>query len=131
MRVHAADLTTTGRRAARGACTKLFGRQRGAGLSECLISVTRGESSKPTPSKISRSRSFRGRRNLSIRSITRCLGWMKAAYGDCVACGEEIPERCLRALPFATRCKDCEEALEVVEERVRVGDRRLDGDLAR
>ena len=31
----------------------------------------------------------------------------------------------LRALPFAIRCKDCGEALEVAEERV--GDRRLDG----
>jgi RNA polymerase-binding transcription factor DksA len=27
--------------------------------------------------------------------------------------------RRLRALPFAIRCKDCEEALEVAEERVR------------
>ena len=35
-----------------------------------------------------------------------------------MVCGEEIPERRLRALPFATRCKDCEEALGVAEERV-------------
>ena len=49
----------------------------------------------------------------------------EGAYGYCLECGEEIPERRLRALPFAIRCKDCEEALEVAEERVE--DRRLDG----
>ena len=43
----------------------------------------------------------------------------EGAYGYCLECGEEIPERRLRALPFAIRCKDCEEALEVAEERVR------------
>lgn len=48
----------------------------------------------------------------------------EGAYGYCLECGEEIPERRLRAPPFAIRCKDCEEALEVEE---RVGDRRLDG----
>ena len=49
----------------------------------------------------------------------------EGAYGYCLECGEEIPERRLHALPFAIRCKDCEEALEVAEERVE--DRRLDG----
>jgi len=39
----------------------------------------------------------------------------EGAYGYCLECGEEIPERRLRALPFAIRCKDCEEALEVAE----------------
>jgi DnaK suppressor protein len=43
----------------------------------------------------------------------------EGAYGYCLECGEEIPELRLRALPFAIRCKDCEEALEVAEERVR------------
>ena len=41
----------------------------------------------------------------------------EGAYGYCLECGEEIPERRLRALPFAIRCKDCEEALEVAAER--------------
>lgn len=40
----------------------------------------------------------------------------EGAYGYCLECGEEIPERRLRALPFALRCKDCEEAREVAEE---------------
>ncbi len=34
-------------------------------------------------------------------------------YGNCFECGEEIAEKRLRALPFAVRCKDCEEAREV------------------
>ena len=48
----------------------------------------------------------------------------EGAYGYCLECGEEIPERRLCALPFAIRCKDCEEALEVAEEE-RVRDRLL------
>jgi DnaK suppressor protein len=41
-------------------------------------------------------------------------------YGDCFECGEEIAEARLRALPFAVRCKDCEEARETAERRERV-----------
>ena len=40
-------------------------------------------------------------------------------YGYCFDCGEEIAEKRLRALPFAVRCKDCEEAREAVEQRQR------------
>ena len=40
-------------------------------------------------------------------------------YGYCFDCGEEIAEKRLRALPFAVRCKDCEEARENVEKRER------------
>ena len=40
-------------------------------------------------------------------------------YGNCFECGEEIAEKRLRALPFAVRCKDCEEAREVAERRQR------------
>jgi len=40
-------------------------------------------------------------------------------YGNCFECGEEISEKRLRALPFAVRCKDCEEAREVAEQRAR------------
>ncbi len=40
-------------------------------------------------------------------------------YGFCFECGEEIAEKRLRALPFAVRCKDCEEAREVAEQRQR------------
>jgi DnaK suppressor protein len=40
-------------------------------------------------------------------------------YGNCFDCGEEIAEKRLRALPFAVRCKDCEEARENAEQRER------------
>jgi DnaK suppressor protein len=33
-------------------------------------------------------------------------------YGDCVECGGEIAEQRLRALPFAVRCRACEELYE-------------------
>ena len=40
-------------------------------------------------------------------------------YGNCYECGEEIAEKRLRALPFAVRCKECEEQKEAVETRQR------------
>ena len=40
-------------------------------------------------------------------------------YGNCFECGDEIAEARLRALPFAVRCKDCEEARENAEQRER------------
>src|SRR5215475_10760032 len=43
----------------------------------------------------------------------------EGTYGYCFECGEEINEKRLRALPFAVRCKDCEEAREVAEKRER------------
>jgi DnaK suppressor protein len=44
----------------------------------------------------------------------------EGTYGDCFECGDEISEARLRALPFAVRCKDCEEARETAEQRERV-----------
>ncbi|MSO29495.1 MAG: TraR/DksA family transcriptional regulator [Acidobacteria bacterium] len=41
-------------------------------------------------------------------------------YGNCFECGDEIAQARLRALPFAVRCKDCEEARENAEQRERV-----------
>jgi len=40
-------------------------------------------------------------------------------YGNCFDCGEEIAEKRLRALPFAVRCKDCEESRETAQQRER------------
>ena len=48
----------------------------------------------------------------------------EGTYGDCFECGEEISEARLRALPFAVRCKDCEEARETAEQRERLAQRR-------
>ena len=44
----------------------------------------------------------------------------EGTFGYCFECGEEISERRLRALPFAVRCKDCEEARENAEQRERM-----------
>ena len=44
----------------------------------------------------------------------------EGTYGDCFECGDEISEARLRALPFAVRCKDCEEARETAEQRERM-----------
>jgi len=44
----------------------------------------------------------------------------EGTYGYCFECGDEISEKRLRALPFAVRCKDCEEAREVKLNRDRL-----------
>jgi RNA polymerase-binding transcription factor len=52
----------------------------------------------------------------------------EGTYGYCFECGDEISERRLRALPFAVRCKDCEEARELAEQRERqLSQRRSSG----
>ena len=44
----------------------------------------------------------------------------EGTYGNCFECGDGIAEARLRALPFAVRCKDCEEARETAEQRERM-----------
>jgi RNA polymerase-binding transcription factor len=52
----------------------------------------------------------------------------EGSYCYCFECGDEISERRLRALPFAVRCKDCEEAREIAEQRQRtLAQRRSSG----
>ena len=53
-----------------------------------------------------------------VNEALRRLG--ESTYGNCFECGDEISEARLRALPFAVRCKDCEEARETAEQRARV-----------
>jgi DnaK suppressor protein len=53
-----------------------------------------------------------------VDAAIRRLG--EGSYGDCFECGDEISEARLRALPFAVRCKDCEEARETAEQRERM-----------
>jgi DnaK suppressor protein len=48
----------------------------------------------------------------------------EGSYGDCFECGDEIAEARLRALPFAVRCKECEEARENAELRERMAQRK-------
>jgi DnaK suppressor protein len=55
-----------------------------------------------------------------VARITAALARLdEGDYGRCQECGEEISEKRLRALPFATCCKDCQEAAEVTERRAR------------
>jgi DnaK suppressor protein len=42
------------------------------------------------------------------------------AYGDCLDCGEVITPARLRAMPFAVRCRECEEAREDEQHRERI-----------
>ncbi len=56
----------------------------------------------------------------TLNKITDALTRLEQGdYGNCYECGQEIAEKRLRALPFAVRCKDCEEAKEVAERRER------------
>ena len=48
----------------------------------------------------------------------------EGTYGVCFECGAEIAERRLKALPFAVRCRECEEARETAEQRERIMARR-------
>src|SRR5881394_4616731 len=57
----------------------------------------------------------------TLNKINDALGRLEqGSYGNCFDCGEEIAEKRLRALPFAVRCKDCEEARENAEQRERL-----------
>jgi DnaK suppressor protein len=56
----------------------------------------------------------------TLNKINAALGRLdEGTYGNCYECGDEIAEARLRALPFAVRCKDCEEARENAELRER------------
>ena len=44
----------------------------------------------------------------------------EGTYGYCYECGEEIAGQRLRALPFAERCRDCEEVHELELSRERL-----------
>jgi DnaK suppressor protein len=56
----------------------------------------------------------------TLRRIEEALTRLdEGTYGNCFECGDEISERRLRALPFAVRCKDCEEAREIAAQRER------------
>ena len=49
----------------------------------------------------------------TLNKINEALARLdEGAYGNCFECGDEIADARLRALPFAVRCKDCEEARE-------------------
>lgn len=43
----------------------------------------------------------------------------EGTYGRCFECRKEIEQPRLRALPFAIRCKECEDARDMAEQRER------------
>lgn len=56
----------------------------------------------------------------TLNKINEALARLdEGRYGRCFECGDEISEARLRALPFAVRCKDCEEAREIAAQRER------------
>ncbi|HEY8551269.1 MAG TPA: TraR/DksA family transcriptional regulator [Vicinamibacterales bacterium] len=64
----------------------------------------------------------------TLQRINEALARLEeGTYGYCFECGEEISPQRLRALPFAVRCKDCEEAREVAAQRERLLSRRPAG----
>jgi DnaK suppressor protein len=61
----------------------------------------------------------------TLNKINEALARLEeGTYGYCFECGEEIAQARLRALPFAVRCKDCEEAREIAQQRERILARR-------
>jgi len=61
----------------------------------------------------------------TLHKIEEALGRLEnGTYGYCFECGGEIAERRLRALPFAVRCRNCEEAREVAQTRERAMSQR-------
>jgi len=61
----------------------------------------------------------------TLSKINEALARLEeGAYGDCYECGDEIAEPRLRALPFAVRCKDCEQARENAMHRERLMSQR-------
>jgi DnaK suppressor protein len=45
----------------------------------------------------------------------------QGSFGDCVECGEKITVERLKALPFALRCRDCEDLRERAQKSRTVG----------
>ena len=61
----------------------------------------------------------------TLNKINEALARLEeGTYGYCFECAEEIAQPRLRALPFAVRCKDCEEAREIAQQRERIAARR-------
>lgn len=61
----------------------------------------------------------------TLKKIDEALNRLEeGAYGNCFECGDEIAQQRLRALPFAVRCRDCEEARENAQRRERVAAQR-------
>lgn len=66
----------------------------------------------------------------TLERVTEALSRLEnGSYGHCFECGGDVAEARLRALPFASRCKACEEAREEEQLRERARQRRPLGPL--
>jgi DnaK suppressor protein len=55
-----------------------------------------------------------------LESVTQAIRHCdEGTYGYCLDCGEVIPSIRLRAMPFAVRCRECEETREDEQHRER------------
>jgi DnaK suppressor protein len=61
----------------------------------------------------------------ALRHVDDALGRLSSGtYGLCADCGAEISQHRLTALPFALRCRSCEDERESDERRSRLAGRR-------
>jgi DnaK suppressor protein len=64
----------------------------------------------------------------TLTKINDALGRLEeGTYGYCSDCGGEISGQRLRALPFAVRCKECEEVREVAADREKMMNQKRNG----
>jgi DnaK suppressor protein len=56
----------------------------------------------------------------TLNKIDAALGRLaEGTYGECFECGDEIANARLLAVPFAVRCRECEEARETADQHER------------
>jgi DnaK suppressor protein len=68
----------------------------------------------------------------TLDNITAALARLDAGdYGTCVECEQDIPERRLRALPFAAKCLACQAHAEQIQRQTRRAGLRQAMDLSR
>jgi DnaK suppressor protein len=61
----------------------------------------------------------------TLNRVDEAIARLEAGlFGNCNSCGEEIAGSRLRALPFAVRCRDCQELDEAERQRTRTAERR-------
>lgn len=71
------------------------------------LSEDDGDRAAQTQYKIALERLDRTERN-ELEKINQALERIKRGdYGKCLSCGEEISEKRLKALPYASQCMDC------------------------
>jgi RNA polymerase-binding transcription factor len=70
-------------------------------------------------------------RAATLRCVRDALARLETGgYGCCAECGDEIAEKRLNALPFAVRCRECEEACETADRRSRrLAGRNMDSEM--